>query len=272
MSVAYVLSGGGAKGSYQCGAMSVLHEYGVRPDAIYGTSIGAVNAFTYAFAGMAELRRQWEQVRRRQDFLSTEWWQLLFRRSRGIYKMDPLRKRLASLQQEKAFCEAVSCFGDMKDGSINYAYLSKTPSDLFLDYTLASAAIPFIMEPVQGRFVDGGVREMIPFQRALEDGHDEIYVMLCNPRDTNMSMEWEGKHEIDFALRALDVLQFDVYMNDLAVIQDHIDKGRVKITVIAPDRVWLDTLEFGNDKIMAAVHAGERDARAIMEAKRAGAL
>jgi len=42
--VALVLQGGGALGSYQAGVYQALHEAGVEPDWIIGTSIGAINA------------------------------------------------------------------------------------------------------------------------------------------------------------------------------------------------------------------------------------
>ncbi|MDY5318578.1 MAG: patatin-like phospholipase family protein, partial [Candidatus Egerieousia sp.] len=40
--VAYVLSGGGAKGAVHIGALKVLEEEGVTPDLIVGTSIGGI--------------------------------------------------------------------------------------------------------------------------------------------------------------------------------------------------------------------------------------
>ena len=42
--VALVLQGGGALGSYQAGVYEALHEAGIEPDWIIGTSIGAINA------------------------------------------------------------------------------------------------------------------------------------------------------------------------------------------------------------------------------------
>ena len=39
-----VLQGGGALGSYQAGVYQALHEAGIEPDWIIGTSIGAINA------------------------------------------------------------------------------------------------------------------------------------------------------------------------------------------------------------------------------------
>jgi len=42
--VVLVLQGGGALGAYQGGVYQALHESGVEPDWIIGTSIGAINA------------------------------------------------------------------------------------------------------------------------------------------------------------------------------------------------------------------------------------
>src|SRR5215470_7554943 len=40
---AFVLSGGGARGALQAGALRALLEAGIRPDVVVGTSIGAWN-------------------------------------------------------------------------------------------------------------------------------------------------------------------------------------------------------------------------------------
>jgi NTE family protein len=42
--IALVLQGGGALGAYQCGVYEGLHDAGVRPNWLLGTSIGAINA------------------------------------------------------------------------------------------------------------------------------------------------------------------------------------------------------------------------------------
>ncbi len=43
-----VLSGGGAKGAYEAGFLKALSELNIQPDAIAGTSIGALNGSVYA--------------------------------------------------------------------------------------------------------------------------------------------------------------------------------------------------------------------------------
>ena len=43
MPTAIVISGGGAKGDFEVGALRLLYDRGIRPDIICGTSVGAIN-------------------------------------------------------------------------------------------------------------------------------------------------------------------------------------------------------------------------------------
>jgi predicted acylesterase/phospholipase RssA len=49
--VAYVLSGGGAKGSFEMGAIQRLYEQNMAPSIVAGTSVGAINAIKLAEGG-----------------------------------------------------------------------------------------------------------------------------------------------------------------------------------------------------------------------------
>ena len=61
-----MLQGGGALGAYQCGVYQALHEAGVEPDWIIGTSIGAINAAIIAGNRvedrLARLQQFWRRV------------------------------------------------------------------------------------------------------------------------------------------------------------------------------------------------------------------
>src|SRR5262249_37079651 len=64
--VVLVLQGGGALGAYQVGVYEALHEVGIEPDWVIGTSIGAVNAALIAGNAvenrMHRLRDFWGRV------------------------------------------------------------------------------------------------------------------------------------------------------------------------------------------------------------------
>src|SRR5438067_2070694 len=66
--VVLVLQGGGALGAYQVGVYEAMHEAGVEPDWVIGTSIGAINAALIAgnppekrFARLSEFWRKLER-------------------------------------------------------------------------------------------------------------------------------------------------------------------------------------------------------------------
>ena len=69
--VVLVLQGGGALGAYQVGVYQAMHEAGVEPDWVIGTSIGAINAALIAGNStenrMTRLREFWARVEQESD-------------------------------------------------------------------------------------------------------------------------------------------------------------------------------------------------------------
>nr|WP_206085754.1 patatin-like phospholipase family protein [Massilia polaris] len=66
MRIVLVLQGGGALGAYQAGVYQAMHEHGLAPDWIVGTSIGAINAALIAGNRkenrLTRIRGFWERV------------------------------------------------------------------------------------------------------------------------------------------------------------------------------------------------------------------
>ena len=62
MKRALVLSGGGSRGAYECGAWQALKEMNIRLDAVYGTSIGAINAALVAQGDLDRCVRLWNTI------------------------------------------------------------------------------------------------------------------------------------------------------------------------------------------------------------------
>lgn len=79
--IVLVLQGGGALGAYQVGAYQALHEAGIEPDWVIGTSIGAINAALIAGnrreQRLAKLSEFWEGVEWHQPLgvsAALPWW------------------------------------------------------------------------------------------------------------------------------------------------------------------------------------------------------
>ncbi|MES2160689.1 MAG: patatin-like phospholipase family protein [Pseudomonadota bacterium] len=70
--VVLVLQGGGALGAYQAGVFQAMHEHGLAPDWIVGTSIGAINAAILAGnpheTRLSRLKEFWDGVAHRDSY------------------------------------------------------------------------------------------------------------------------------------------------------------------------------------------------------------
>jgi len=66
--IVLVLQGGGALGAYQAGVYEALHEHGIEPDWVIGTSIGAINASLIAGNApedrLDRLKEFWDRINR----------------------------------------------------------------------------------------------------------------------------------------------------------------------------------------------------------------
>ncbi|MGW1214450.1 patatin-like phospholipase family protein [Streptomyces sp. NPDC002499] len=82
MTVAICLSGGGARGDFEVGALRLLYDRGIRPDILVSTSVGSVNAVKLAEGedpahperGLSGLERLWASLRTNADMYLEEPW------------------------------------------------------------------------------------------------------------------------------------------------------------------------------------------------------
>jgi NTE family protein len=141
--VVLVLQGGGALGSYQAGVYQALHEAGVEPDWIIGTSIGAINASLIAGNEREDrldrLDEFWRRMRRKEFWGLSTWpglsdttayWSTLLGGIPGFFEPNPL-----------AFLGAHYPLGKDKAGFYSTAPLEKTLTEL-VDFALVKRCMP----------------------------------------------------------------------------------------------------------------------------------
>jgi len=197
--LALVLSGGGARGALQVGALRALVEAGVQPNLLVGTSAGAINATMIAVYGMnpasvERLSRAWREAAASELLTSNYVWvtlSALFNRSSGgaYHRMRDFfvahglapELRFGDIQGVRLFVIAA----DLNCGCP--VVYGTDPQQSVLDAVLASAALPPWVPPIEKDeqlLADGGLVSNLPVEAALAQGATEIIAFdLSDPRE-----------------------------------------------------------------------------------------
>ncbi len=187
----FVLSGGGAWGAMQAGALRALLEHNIVPDTIVGCSVGALNAAHFAreisLDQLDNVAQIWRQVSKRIVYPGGRM-SILWRVATG---QDSLHDNRAFYQ----FLQDSGCTPALTFGSVNAARLFVTatnlrtgrmhvfgddPNDRLLDALMASTALTPLHPPweINGeRYVDGGTVTPLPLRVALERGASDIWAL-----------------------------------------------------------------------------------------------
>jgi len=263
---AFVLSGGGFKGAFQAGALKALERSGIFCDSIYGVSTGAINAFGYAYGTAEKLVEFWKAIKHRTDILFPVIWKLFW--MKGLYNLKPLQKKMHQYaDNEESRCRAVASYVNLETG--NLSYQDNSDYELFIEAVLASAAQPPIIEPINNYLADGGIREQTPLKKAIDDGANEIYVILTAPyKSKEDSWQWKFPYLFSYIARSVDIMCHEVFMEDIqtALMYNNLpNKKKVDIKIIAPEFSLYDTFDVSDTNIQFAISSGFREAMKIIE-------
>lgn len=181
---AFVLGGGGLLGAAETGMARALLERGVVPDLVLGTSIGAINGAVIATDPTAETAQRLGQMWRElgaDDVLGGSVLgrigQLLRTRT-SLHSHDSLRLLLAEFLPE-TFADLTVPFQCVA-ASIEQAREHWFSDGSLVDAVLASAALPGVFPAVEigdEHYLDGGLVNSIPINRAVALGADVVWVL-----------------------------------------------------------------------------------------------
>lgn len=202
--IALVLSGGGAKGAFQVGALRYIYEnvMPAHPDfrfqIIAGVSVGSLNGVMLAQNEFPALLNLWNHLRSKDIYrgkinVAGIAWRLL-RHKRSLLSHEPLKDlinkhvSLSKIDSRIAFrAGAVS----LNTGEYYYFSPEGFQSDKdFRKAILSSALMPVVWEPVDSfsslgkkftDMVDGGIRNSSPLKDVVEFDPDEIVIINCSP-------------------------------------------------------------------------------------------
>lgn len=182
---AFVLPSGGSTGAAQVGILRSLLEFGIVPDLLIGSSVGALNAAFLASSPtlerVAELARIWQGLSREDVFGRNPYYTLsrLVLGHDHIYTPAPLRgliQRFCGIERlEDAAVALQVVTTDLDNGLARWWGAGPAAQIVY-----ASACLPGLFPPaiLDGhRHVDGGVLEPVPVNRAVDLDATTVYVI-----------------------------------------------------------------------------------------------
>jgi NTE family protein len=270
---ALILGGGSLKGAWQVGAIQAILENGFKPDMIYGISAGALNAsFMVNEAGnqfLSSKNIDWDLVNKK---LLQFWLENITKPSDiGILKskwalgLDTIMSRFDGLLDTNPLHEKLKKYLDLtvlrrspialKVGAVNIntgqMHYADPLEQHFLDYLRASSSLPIIMPAIQiggdhrNVYLDGGLREVVPLKKAIEDGATEIYAVATHPKVRDMKpINYRGLLSLLDRIKDISVSQLE--NNDIEWAENYNESvismagfsvnRKIKLTVIRPEK------------------------------------
>jgi NTE family protein len=245
MKRALVLSGGGAKGSFQLGALEFLMEKrSMRFDIVAGVSVGALNGTMIAMDRLDRLQHIWSTIDRRQVMTGSLDWRAGIRMlfgAKSIYSNKPLWE-LIQREVDPAQIKIPLLIGVVCLRTGEYLDIKPTHSS-FRQMVLASTTIPIVWNPVQVSsvlrdMVDGGVRNVCPLGSVIDHDPDEIVIINCSKPNAKPPVKEFG-NALDIGQRTIDILTDEIFAGDLSEflrINDLVRQAAYKnVELIKPD-------------------------------------
>jgi NTE family protein len=255
---ALVLAGGSARGAIQIGMLQVLAEHGFVPDRVYGSSVGAINGAGFAAdptrEGVERMAQTWLKLKRddiyRTGRLHGPW--LYLQQREAVYANSGLRaiveKGFAFERLEEAVLPLEVVATSLTDGGEHW--FTHGPA---IEAILASAAMPAIFPPVEingEKYIDGGIVDNVPFQRALDAGATRIVILLCSPP---VVAPPPSRRPVEGMVNALLIAIHARFVREMA----HLPEGVDVILCVGPEGATRDFDDFSTTEHLIALGRAE---------------
>lgn len=238
MKRALVISGGGAKGAWGGGALQyMVEQLGYDWDNYYGTSTGSLLITLTALGEMQRLKESYTSVNNDNIFsvnpfnkkgkikIGNAIWRFINHKT-SLGESGGLKKRLREMFTEVDFLTTIkakkklhTCITNFHTGNIEFKSNYDESYLDYIDYTLASTSVPLAMDFVRKSaelYLDGGVMEHVPLQRAIDDGAEKIDVMILRPEFYNKD-NWNPDNMFDVMMRTIDLMQKEISSSDVLI-------------------------------------------------------
>lgn len=241
---ACIISGEGAKGSWQS---AILCSEGKAYDLMIGVSSGALNAVGYSTLGQ-DLQSLWDEAKSLTSGFGYNW---KFLWDSGAFTAVPLMKRLTNHMVGKQF-KYTTLFPSIHcpTGTLTFVTydVGTVCQNTDIPIIASAGAIAGVVTAING-CVDGGFRTLCPITMAIDDGCDEIDVVLGQDPFTPPSWPDPSKPKLFgpfyYGMSIVGTMLWQIMHNDI-MYANECNNGRANIRLIYPSADLGSPLAFKN--------------------------
>ena len=251
MKRALVLSGGGAKGAFSGGVVEYLtKEKKIKWDIVIGTSTGSLLSPLSSIGKIDRLKEAYTSVTNKSIFniepfnkkgkirLFNALWRVLQKKT-SLGETNNLKKLIKTIITEDDFNEIkkekkeiISVVSNMTKFKIEYKSTKTETYEDFCKWLLVSSSVPLLFEVANDNgddYLDGGILEPVPIQKAIDLGATEIDVIILSSK---VNSDYPKLNNIfDVIMRTIDFMNKEITKDDIIIGKLNGESEEVKINI-----------------------------------------
>lgn len=188
MKTGIVFEGGASRTAYSCGVMDCLLDNEIFLDYVIGVSAGIAFGISYSSRQVGRNKRIFAEFMHDPRYMGIKHF---LGKKKSYYNFDFAFEEMPEKYLPYDW-EAYRNYGENAKAVITNIetglpeYYPVTCEDKKWTLLKASSSLPILFPPVKlfdGLYMDGGITDSIPFERAFQDGCDKVIAVLTRERD-----------------------------------------------------------------------------------------
>ena len=268
LKTALVLEGGAMRGMYTCGVLDVFLDFGINFKYVIGVSAGAAFGASYISKQRDRNINIYKKYINDKRYISYS--NML--REGSLFGLKFVYEDIPKIHVPFDFdtfyendCIFYSAVTNIETGETEY--FNKSREDANFDVLKATCALPMFSPCIKigsNKYLDGGITNPIPFDKAFADKNDKAVAVLTQHKGYRkqkqkmlnlIRLKYIKYPEIYKALK----IRHELYNRQLGELDDLEKQG--KVLIIRPDSpIEFNRIETDLTKLEALYHGGEKDA------------
>jgi len=267
-----VVSGGGCKGAWAGGLIQqMIEERGYDWDMYFGTSTGSLLITLVPLHKMEKLKEAYTSVSNENIFsvnpfnkkgkisIPNAIWRII-RGKTSLGESGGLEKLIKNMFSPSEYYDirkldkrVYPCATNYTTNKEEYVRNLDATYDEYVKFTIASTSVPLAMNLVDlksAQYLDGGVLMHVPIQKAIDEGADEIDVIVLRPEKVD-NTPWYPKNILDVLMRTINIMQDQISQSNVIVGQLIAKEKDVKIRIrYTPYKLTDNSLIFNKEQML----------------------